>query len=436
MGFYFLRGDRMLTEANKRPKAILAGVCLPNEDYQEKLLSLDELERLADTSGIETVGKAIQRRKKIDSFLYVGTGFLQDNIKDEMEKTGAELLIFDNLLSPSQGRNLQKSFGIDAIDRTEVILQVFHNHARTPESRMQVRLAELEYQLPRIKALWSHLDRQRGSASGGSGDAQRGVGEKQIEIDRRLIETEIRLIKKRLTKVDVQMAVTARKRTRIKKVCLVGYTNAGKSTLFNRLTHADVLVEDKLFATLDSTARSLNLGKGGDIILSDTVGFISDLPHHLVASFRATLKEVVDADLLLHVVDISDRQWEHHIEAVHAVLRTIGANEIPQLYALNKADRISSAEQHTGIEALEFRNSIVVSAKNDINIDRLILQIDDTLNDSQTVDLLIPFADSKILDWLHRFGKIVSKEYTEEGTRIRAVINTEDIRSIEEFEIV
>jgi GTP-binding protein HflX len=426
----------MLTNAKERPKAILVSVCLPSEDYEEKQCSLDELELLADTAEIETVGKAIQRRKKIDSSLFVGKGFVQDDIRDAMEQTGAELLIFDNPLSPSQGRNLQKSYGIDAIDRTEVILQVFHDHARTPESRMQVRLAELEYQLPRLKALWSHLDRQRGSASGGAGDAQRGVGEKQIEIDKRLIEKEIRLIKKKLAKVDIQMGIAAKKRLGRKKVCLVGYTNAGKSTLFNRLTHADVLVEDKLFATLDSTARSLNLGKGEGVILSDTVGFISDLPHHLVASFRATLKEVIDADLLLHVVDISNEQWEHHVSAVHTVLKTIGADEIPQLHAFNKADRISSAVQQNAMRASKFKNSIVISAKSGKNIHPLIRQIDDTLNEAKTVDLLIPFADSKVVDWLHRFGKILSKEYTEEGTRIRAVVNTEDMKNLEAFEIV
>lgn len=429
----------MPSDRSESPKAVLVSVCLPNEDYEEKQCSLDELEMLTDTAGFETVGKVIQKRKKINSSLFVGTGFLQTT-KEMMQKTGAETLIFDNPLSPNQSRNLQKSYGIDALDRTEVILQVFHNHARTPESRMQVRLAELEYQLPRLKALWSHLDRQRGSsgsgATGGSSDAQRGVGEKQIEIDRRLIEKEIRLIKKKLTKVDVQMGIIGKKRIGKKKVCLVGYTNAGKSTLFNRLTHADVLVEDKLFATLDSTARSLNLGKGGDVILSDTVGFISDLPHRLVASFRATLKEVVDADLLLHVVDISDGQWEHHIEAVHGVLKTIGADEIPQLYAFNKADRPSSVEQQDGIKALKLKNTIVVSAKKDVNIDQLIIRIDDTLNDSRTVDLLIPFTESKIVDWLHRFAEITSKAYTEEGTVIRAVINAEDMKTVGEFEIV
>jgi len=424
---------------DERPRAILVSVCLPNEDYEEKQWSLEELELLAETAGIETVGKTIQKRKKINSSLYVGAGFLHA-IEKEMEETGAELLIFDNPLAPNQGRNLQKSHGIDAIDRTEVILQVFHNHARTPEARMQVRLAELEYQLPRLKALWSHLDRQRGSTrsatAGGGRDAQRGVGEKQIEIDRRLIEREIGRIKKKLVKVDLRMKVTGKKRTGKKKVCLVGYTNAGKSTLFNRLTDAGVLVEDKLFATLDSTARSLSLGKGSEIILSDTVGFISDLPHHLVASFRATLREVVEADLLLHVVDISDEKWEHYIEAVHTVLESIGADGIPQIYALNKVDRVSSAKLQEIMKMLKLNNHITVSAKKNINIGQLIKRLDDTLNESRTVNLLIPFADTKIVDWLHRFCEIKSREYKKDGIFIHALINAEDMKTVEKFEII
>ncbi|MEE8398575.1 MAG: GTPase HflX [Desulfobacterales bacterium] len=429
----------MLTDPIELPKAILVSVCLSKDNYEAKQYSLDELERLADTAGIETVNKIIQRRAKIDSSQYLGTGLLND-IKEEMDESGAELLVFDNSLSPNQARNLQKSYDIDAIDRTEVILQVFHDHARTPESRMQVRLAELQYQLPRLKALWSHLDRQRGSArsagSGGGGDAQRGTGEKQIEIDRRLIEKEIRSIKKKLAKVDIQMEITGKKRLNRKKVCLVGYTNAGKSTLFNRLTDAKVLVEDKLFATLDSTARSLSLGKGKDIILSDTVGFISDLPHHLVASFRATLREVVDADLLLFVVDISDPVWGHHIEAVQGVLRTIGADGISQLFVFNKTDRLSSQEQHNDIKAMNLENTIEVSAKKGTHIDQLVRRIDDTLNDSRTVEMLIPFSESKTIDWLHRFSEIRSKEYTDEGTLVCAVINAEDMAAVKKFELV
>jgi len=422
------------------PKAILVSVCLPHDDYREKQHSLHELELLADTAGIETVDKVIQRRRKIDGSQYLGAGFLRA-VREELEVRGAELLIFDNPLSPSQGRKLLKTYGIDAIDRTEVILQVFHDHAKTPESRMQVRLAELEYQLPRLKALWSHLDRQRETTrreapgTGGAGTTQRGTGEKQIEIDRRLIEREIRLIKKKLTKLDTQMEITGKRRRGRKRVCLVGYTNAGKSTLFNRLTDAGVLVEDKLFATLDSTARSLSLGKGEDIILSDTVGFISDLPHHLVASFRATLREVVDADLLLLVVDISSDRWERHIKAVHEVLRTIGAGEIPQLYVFNKTDKISSQEQQDRIRAMELGDTIMVSARDGTNVELLAGRIDNRLNDSHTIDMLIPFAESKTVDWLHRFADIRSKGYTEEGTIVRAVINAEDVATLKKYQI-
>jgi len=417
------------------PNAILVGVCLPHETFEDKEHSLDELERLADTAEIATVGKAIQKRTKIDNALYVGTGFLK-SLEEKMTVTGAEVLIFDTSLSPRQGRNMQERFGIEAVDRTEIILQVFHNHARTPESRLQVRLAELEYQLPRLKALWSHLDRQRGSSRSGGpsgGDAQRGGGEKQIEIDRRLIEREIRAIKKKLEKIDVQTAIAGKRRADRKKVCLVGHTNAGKSTLFNQLTDAAVLVEDKLFATLDSTARPLYLGKGKGVILSDTVGFISGLPHHLVASFRATLKEVVDADLLLHVVDLSDELWEQHIEAAEAVLRDIGAAKIPQLFAFNKIDRMPKGAPINGINGPKYGNSVLVSARKGRHCDLLIEQLDNMLHESQQVELVIPFSEPKVIDWLHRFSDIQSKEFAENGIKITAIVNEEDLRFVERY---
>jgi len=317
-------------------KAILVGVCLKPNEFDKKKASLDELARLADTAGLEVVGKFIQKRQKPDKTFYIGKGFLAEAL-NEVYDDAPGLVIFDNELSPGQGRNIEKEFVVDAIDRTEVILNIFHDHARTREAQLQVKLAELQYQLPRLKRLWSHLDREKGQAAG-SGGTGRGMGEKQIEIDKRIIRREIAKVKAELKKVFLHRETQGKKREKVKKVCLVGYTNAGKSTLFNRLTDAGVLVEDKLFATLTTTTRKLTLAKGRDMILSDTVGFISDLPHHLVASFRATLKDVVDADLLLHLIDSSDELFPLYIDEVQKVLKQIEADDVPQLMVLNKAD--------------------------------------------------------------------------------------------------
>lgn len=422
----------MLSTKIEKDRAVLVGVCLSHENYEEKLSSLDELERLVVTAEIEVVGKHLQKRNKINPHSYAGTGFIQ-SIVEEMESLDAGMLIFDNNLSPAQVRNLQKEYEIDVIDRTEVILKIFHDHARTQEARLQVKLAELEYQLPRLKRLWGHLDRERGS-SGSS--ASRGMGEKQIEVDRRLIEQEITSIKKRLEKIATQVETARKRRLSKKKVCLVGYTNAGKSTLFNRLTHAGVLVENKLFATLDSTARALELGRGQDAILSDTVGFISNLPHNLVASFRATLKEVVDADLLLHVVDLSDAHFEKYIRDVQAVLTEIGADEVPQLYVFNKADRLTEDEIHNRLLGLQYGDSVVISARTGRNVDQLLQQMDDVLYNARPIELLVPFSESKVIGWIHDFGEILQKEYQSEGVRIKAVLNQEDMRNVEEFVIV
>ena len=410
-------------------KAILVGVCLRPKDYDKKKTSLDELSRLADTAGVEVVGKFIQKRQKPDKAYYVGKGFLAEAIL-ETEDENPGLIIFDNELSPSQGRNTEKEFEMDAIDRTEVILNIFHDHARTRESKLQVKLAELQYQLPRLKRLWGHLDREKGQASG-SGGASRGMGEKQIEIDKRLIRKEIAKVKGELNKVFLHKETQSKQRESVKKVCLVGYTNAGKSTLFNRLTDAGVLVEDKLFATLSTTSRKLSLTKGRNMILSDTVGFISNLPHHLVASFRATLKDVVDADLLLHVIDSADELFPDYIEEVQKVLEQIEADEIPQMMILNKSDEADLIKLKFYLEAHE--DSISISAKKGENIEELLQKVDDNLHSANKYALLIPHTEQKAVNLLHKLAQIESTEYVEEGVQVIAIINQEDLHQFERF---
>lgn len=413
------------------PKAFLVGVCLNKRDLEQKEISLDELERLADTAGIETKGKFIQSRQKIEKATYVGKGFLED-LKAKMEMVGADILIFDNELSPTQGRNILKRHELETIDRTELILDIFHDHAKTKEAKLEVKLAELKYQLPRLKKLWSHLDRERGASGSGTG-ASRGMGEKQIEIDRRIITSEIKKIGTELQKIMNQKIVQRKQRENVKKVCLVGYTNSGKSTLFNKLTGADVLVEDKLFATLDSTARSLELEKGKNIILSDTVGFISQLPGNLVASFRATLKDVNDADLLVHIVDISDDNCEEQIKAVGEVLTQIEANEIPSVLVFNKVDKLSEHRVREEIFIDKYPRSVIISAVTGENIDKLLKKVDDMLNLSSTYKLLLPFEEQKLLAQLHDFGNVLSKEFTDEGVVVEAVVNKEDLKKVEKY---
>jgi len=410
-------------------KAVLVGICEDNRKYDKKLASLDELERLADTAGVEVVGKYIQKRQSPDNAFYAGKGFLADTAR-KMTEQDAGLMIFDNELSPSQGRNIEKEFEIITTDRTEVILNIFHDHARTKEARMQVRLAELQYQLPRLKRLWSHLDKEKGQASG-SGGAARGMGEKQIEVDKRLVRLEISKVKKELKKIYLQKETQRKQREKVKKVCLVGYTNAGKSTLFNYLTDAGVLVEDRLFATLETTTRKLSLPKGRDMILSDTVGFISNIPHHLVASFRATLKDILDADLLLHVVDSSDGQLPKYIKEVHNVLKQINADEIKQLLVFNKIDLTDRIKLKFLLKA--HSGSVAVSSKSGENIEEFLNTVDEILHKAEERTLFIPHTEHRLINHLHELGQIIDKEYLDEGVKISAIVNQEDMREFEKY---
>jgi len=414
-----------------KPKAFLIGVCLDSREFEKAQRSIAELERLADTAEIEVVEKFIQNRKKIDRATYVGKGFLEE-IKAKMELVGVDLIIFDNEIAPTHARNMKNDFDITALDRTEIILDIFHRHARTKEAQLEVRLAELKYQLPRLKKLWSHLDRERG-ASGSATGASRGMGEKQIDIDKRIVKGEIRFITQELEKIMTQKITQRKSREFTKKVCIVGYTNAGKSCLFNKLTGENVLVEDKLFATLDSTARSLDLGKGEKIIISDTVGFISNLSHNLVASFRATLRDVMDADLLLHVVDISDESCEDQIKAVNDVLKEIEAHKIPFLLVFNKIDLLGEYRVKEEVFGDKYKNSLYISALTGENIENLITVVDNKLNQSSKYDLLFPFEEQKIIANMHEYATIISREFADNGVLISAVVNKEDLYKVKKF---
>jgi GTP-binding protein HflX len=403
-------------------RCIIIGVCLNKKDQQGKQNSLQELKKLAETAGLQAEAIYMQNRKHLDATYFAGKGF----IAKALAENSTNILLFDNELSPSQARNIEKDYEAKVIDRTELILDIFHAHAKTKEARLQVELAELEYQLPRLKRLWSHLDRERGQASG-TGGASRGMGEKQLEVDKRKVRREIALVKKELEKISQQKETQRKNRSKIDKICLVGYTNAGKSTLFNKLTDAGVLVQDKLFATLETTTRTLQLPKGNEAILSDTVGFISNLPHHLVASFRATLKDVQDADLLLHVVDSSDKNSSKYITTVNQVLQQLEAQDIPQILVLNKLDRVEPKDE------ISSPNSIKISARTGANISQLIEMIDDKLHQNVNVELQIPHTQQQKVNLLHNSAKIVKKEYNEKGLLVEAIINKCDLKRFRKY---
>ena len=324
--------------------------------------SMEELALLADTAGSVVVDQVVQRRGTLHPATFVGRGKL-DEIKDRVGERSADVAIFDDDLSPAQVRNLEKALGIKVVDRSELILDIFARRARTRESRLQVELAQLEYTLPRLTGMWKHLERQAG------GIGTRGPGETQLEVDRRRVRERIATLKRELEAVAREREVQSRRRRGEFRAALVGYTNAGKSTLFNALTRSQVLVEDRLFATLDSTTRKMVSPDRTLALVTDTVGFIRKLPHHLVASFRSTLKETVEADLLLHVVDAADPEFRRQMVAVEQVLEEILVRTRPAMLVFNKADRLDP-EAMAGLR-VEFPGSFVISARDGEGIDTL-----------------------------------------------------------------
>ncbi|NNJ26655.1 GTPase HflX [Alienimonas chondri] len=343
-------------------KAVLCGVYEPGDPRQgegeARDRRLDELKGLAKTAGVKVVGELIQSRENPHPALCFGTGKAEE-LAQLAKSTGCDLILFDNNLSPAQGRNLEKATESVIVDRSELILDIFAGTAQTHEAKLQVELAQLLYFKPRLKRLWTHLERIEGGIGSG-----RGPGEKQLETDRRLVEKRISELKKKLTEIEARREREADRRTALQTtVGTVGYTNAGKSTLTRALTGADVYVADKLFATLDTRTRRWTIPDFDTVLLSDTVGFVRDLPHHLVASFRSTLEEARRADLLLHVVDASDPEAEQHIETVYEVLEEIGVPMDNMLLVLNKADAARASDRSLlDVLVHDHPDAVVVSA--------------------------------------------------------------------------
>jgi GTP-binding protein HflX len=378
--------------------------------------ALEELRGLASTAGAVIVGGLTQKRQEINPSTYIGRGKLQD-LQQQIEATEADVIIFDNDLSPAQVRNLEKATFCKVLDRSELILDIFATRARSVEARLQVELAQLEYALPRLRKMWTHLSRYSGPGIG-----LRGPGETQLEEDRRLVDARIRDLKRRLVEVQARREREVRTRREEHTVSLVGYTNAGKSTLMNALTGAGVYVEDKLFSTLDTRTRQWHIRDWGRVLLSDTVGFIRDLPHHLVASFKATLEEARQARLLLHVVDASNSTAEEQIKSVNKVLAELGCDKKPMLLVLNKMDRMTD-RSYLDVLMRHHPRAVPISAATRQGIEALGDSVIEMLAaDFTEAEVETAASNGKVQAYLAAHAEIYRQEYRDNRVKIRCYL--------------
>ncbi len=420
---------KKIPEPTQRPRerAFMVGVEIRNQDNLLVLQdSLAELELLAGTAGLNVVGQATQRLDHPNPQTFIGPGKVEE-VHALVEEVRADVVLFDEELSPRHLRELEKIFGENAriVDRTALILDIFAQHAATREGALQVELAQYEYRLPRLTRAWTHLARQAGGGGGRSGSVGgvglRGPGETQLEVDRRDIRRRIAHLKVELEKVRThrQQYRLRRKRSRIPVVALVGYTNAGKSTLLNRLSEADVYVADQLFATLDPTTRRVELPSGNMILVTDTVGFIQKLPTELIAAFRATLEEIVEADLLMHVVDVTHANAKAQAEAVYQTLSEIEADHIPTLSVLNKIDLLADPE-NARLALANFPNSVAISALTGEGIQDLLGRVNEHLYETYSpVIVRLPYQEGSLIAAFHDQGQVERVEQTHQGVLIQ-----------------
>ena len=406
---------------SKKERAVLAGLSANSmqEDERSTENSMEELAALVETAGGEAIAYVLQNRATPEARSFIGDGKVKE-MKELIEINGCNLAVFDNELSPSQMRVLSEDLGVKVLDRSGLILDIFAQRAQTREGQLQVELAQYEYLLPRLTGMWQHLVRQ--TASGGSSPiGTRGPGETQLETDRRHIRRKIQKLREELE--DVRRIRGTQRRLREKNavpvVALVGYTNAGKSSLLNCLTGAEIPANDRLFDTLDTTTRKTSISETQEVLLSDTVGFIRKLPHHLVEAFKATLEELAYADVLLHVIDISNPNWNEQAEIVDRLIDELGAAQTPCIRVFNKCDAYSGELPHG-------KNIVCISAKTGEGTAEMLAAISEILESGKkSVELLIPYSDGGIVEFLHREGAIVTSEYTENGISIKAVIRPE-----------
>jgi GTPase len=403
-------------ETTRIERAILVGVVMPGMRRGRVEEYLDELALLAESAGASVEYRIIQERHSIDSATFIGSGKAEEVGWLAAEKQ-IDLVIFDDDLSAVQVRNLEKVIRCKIVDRSGIILDIFASRARTSEAKTQVELAQLQYTLPRLTRQWTHLSKQFG------GIGTKGPGETQIETDRRAIRTKISHLKARLRRINSERETQRKGREQWPRVALVGYTNAGKSTLLNLFSSADVLVEDRLFATLDSTVRIVQIAPAHRVLLSDTVGFIRKLPHHLVASFRGTLEEAADADILLHVVDLSHPLFDEQIAVVNETLEEIGAREKPTILVFNKVDRVADRGIVPAVLA-RHPDAVCISAARGINLGGLTGKLTELL-DADIIDQTLTFrqTDYQVISRLHDLGEILEKSYDGEIITIRFRMN-------------
>lgn len=390
--------------------------------------SLEELKQLADTAGATVIKKFIQKRSKPDPAFFIGRGKVQE-LALYAQQENIDLCIFDDELSPAQQRNIESVMGIRILDRTALILDIFAQRARTNEGKLQVELAQLQYTLPRIMGKGLMLSRL------GGGIGTRGPGETKLEVDRRRIRDRIAFIKDQIEKVKAVRSLhrSNRKKNNVFEVSLVGYTNAGKSTLLNTLTNSDIYAKDQLFATLDPTTRQLTLPNKQEIIITDTVGFIQRLPHQLIAAFRSTLEVVTEADLLVHVIDVSHELYKEQAAAVHEVLKEIGAETKPVITVYNKIDKLPTDSKLADRLALE-EDTVCISAAKKLNLESLQQMIESHLKSKAVeVTLCIPYAETAKAAQLHETANVLEQEYTENGAVMKVILPVEDLEAYNEY---
>lgn len=405
----------------KKERAILVAAVVRSLDKAD---GLSELTALAESAGAVVVDRFQQKIRKINPSTYIGKG-KAEQLGTRIKRFNADVVIFDNDLSPGQIRELEKIVEAKVLDRSELILDIFATRARTKQAKLQVELAQLEYTYPRLTRMWSHLDTVAGAGGGTTAGAvggigTRGPGEQQLEIDRRLVSKRITELKRELANIDQRRIREINGRRGLFKICLVGYTNAGKSTLLNKLTNADVFVEDRLFATLDTRTRRWVPSKGVEVLLSDTVGFVKSLPHQLVASFKATLEEAVNADLLLHIVDVSNSDTLNQIESVNKVLEEIGCRQKPILEVLNKVDVVKNISDFDILQTL-YPDAVSISARTGFGLDVLGEMVTAKY---KGLELLIrvtaSHSNGKVQSFLRAHGNILNEQYSDNTVLIEA----------------
>ena len=411
----------MQTIEQKRERAVLAGLAAASMDETERATesSLEELAALVDTAGGDTVAIVLQNRAAPDPRSFIGDGKVRE-LRELIEANDCDLAVFDNELTPSQHRVLSEELGVKVLDRSGLILDIFAQRARTREGQLQVELAQYRYLLPRLTGMWTHLVRQ--TASGGASPiGTRGPGETQLETDRRHIRRRIQKLEEELAAVRKVRSTQRRRRLKneLPVVALVGYTNAGKSTLLNCLTGSDIPANDRLFDTLDTTTRRLRLDETQEVLLSDTVGFIRKLPHHLVEAFKATLEELQYADVLLHVIDLSNPEWEEQARVVEALIRQLGAESTPCLRVFNKCDAYFGVLPHG-------EDVVCLSAKSGEGADALVKKLAAMLDRGRRrVTLLLPYSAAGLVDTLQREASVLRLEYADAGVEVEAIVQPE-----------